>query len=101
MGGAEGLNRPLRRAPTFYIVIAGAMLIGLVLDFVGIDPVRMLFYAAVLNGLAAPFLILLMLLLSRRTDVLGKWRASGLSVAFVGLTFVVMTALPILYLIVR
>ena len=60
----------------------------------------MLFYAAVLNGLAAPSSSF-MLLLSRRTDVLGKWRASGLSVAFVGLTFVVMTALPITYLIVR
>jgi NRAMP (natural resistance-associated macrophage protein)-like metal ion transporter len=101
VGGAEGLDRPLRRAPIFYVVIAGAMLVGLALDFVGIDPVRMLFYAAVLNGLAAPFLILLMLVLSRRREVLGSWRSGPLSVAFVVLTLVIMTGLPIAYLIVR
>ena len=44
----------MRQAPGFYGVIAGAMLLGLLLNFVGINPIRALFLSAILNGLAAP-----------------------------------------------
>ena len=66
-GWREGLGRSVRQAPGFYGVIAGAMLLGLLLNFVGIDPIRALFLSAILNGLAAPPLILLMLILRGRS----------------------------------
>ena len=66
---AGGPGRSLRQAPGFYAVIAGAMLVGLVLNFVGINPIRALFLSAILNGLAAPPLILLMLILSRSAQI--------------------------------
>jgi Mn2+/Fe2+ NRAMP family transporter len=79
-------------------VIAAAMLLGLGMDFVGLDPVRALYFAAILNGLAAPPLILLMLLLSRTRDVCGEQTGGRLSTAFVVVALVLMTALPLIYL---
>ena len=74
------------------------MAIGLALNFVGIDPVRSLYFAAILNGLAAPPLILLMLLLSRSEEVVGAWAGRRLSVALMCLAFLAMAGLPIAYL---
>jgi NRAMP (natural resistance-associated macrophage protein)-like metal ion transporter len=98
LGGEEGLERSLRRAPMFYGVIGGAMAIGLALNFVGIDPVRALYFAAILNGLAAPPLILLMILLSRSEAVVGVWAGRRLSVTLMCLAFAAMAGLPIAYL---
>jgi NRAMP (natural resistance-associated macrophage protein)-like metal ion transporter len=97
-GGEEGLGRPLRRAPMFYGVIGGAMSIGLALNFVGIDPVRSLYFAAILNGLAAPPLILLIILLSRSEPVVGPWAGRRLSVTLMSVAFAAMAGLPIAYL---
>jgi len=60
-------DRP-RRAPKFYAVLAVAVLLGLVLNYLKLNAVRMLFWAAVLNGmLAAPLIILVTLLCSDRS----------------------------------
>jgi Mn2+ and Fe2+ transporters of the NRAMP family len=101
VGRPEGLGRSFGRARVFYGVIAAAMLLGLGMDFVGLDPVRALYFAAILNGLAAPPLILLMLLLSRTRDVCGDQTGGRLSTAFVVVALVLMTALPLIYLLVR
>jgi NRAMP (natural resistance-associated macrophage protein)-like metal ion transporter len=49
----SSLNLKLKRAPAFYTVICSATVIGLLINFIGIDPVKALVYAAVLNGVAA------------------------------------------------
>ncbi len=54
IGRPEGLSRHFREARGFYLVIAGSMVLGLGLDVLGLDPIRGLFYAAVLNGITAP-----------------------------------------------
>ena len=54
-------------AKKFYAVIAAAMLVGLALDYLGIDAVKMLFWSAVLNGvLAAPLIVIVVLLTSSK-----------------------------------
>jgi len=54
-------------AKKFYAVIAAAMLFGLALDYLGIDAVKMLFWSAVLNGvLAAPLIVIVVLLTSSK-----------------------------------
>jgi NRAMP (natural resistance-associated macrophage protein)-like metal ion transporter len=63
-------DRP-RISRKFYGVIAVSMLLGLVLDFVGFNAVKMLFYSAVLNGLLAPPLIVLVVLLTSNPKVMG------------------------------
>ena len=55
----------------FYAVIAVAMLFGLALDFVGFNAVKMLFYSAVLNGVLAPPLIVLVVLLTSNSKIMG------------------------------
>jgi NRAMP (natural resistance-associated macrophage protein)-like metal ion transporter len=65
------LSEPGRRAPRFYGVIAAAMLVGLALDFAGLNAVKMLFYSAVLNGVLAPPLVVLVVLLSNDSKVMG------------------------------
>lgn len=60
-----------RRAPGFYGVIVAAMLIGLVLNFAHLNAIKMLFWSAVLNGVLAPPLIVLVVLLSSDRTVMG------------------------------
>ena len=98
-GWREGLGRKFSRARKFYLVIGGAMLVGLALNFVGIDPIRALYFAAILNGVAAPPLILLMLILSNHQPTCGRWTARRWSNALVSVALVLMTALPIAYLV--
>ena len=58
------------QAPKFYFVIAAATIIGLTLNFVGLDPIRALYWSAIVNGIAAaPLMAMLMLMSSNRAVV--------------------------------
>jgi Mn2+/Fe2+ NRAMP family transporter len=81
-------------------VIAGAMAIGLAMNAGGIDPMRGLYLAAILNGLTAPPLILLMMLLGNDERTMGRWRSGRWSNAIVGITLVAMVAAPVAYVLV-
>jgi Mn2+/Fe2+ NRAMP family transporter len=98
IGRPEGLSRHFRQARGFYLVIGGSMAVGLGLDLVGLDPMRSLFYAAILNGVTAPPLIVVMLILARRADVMGNRRSGRLSTTLLALTVVGSVALPVAYL---
>jgi len=81
---------PLSRK--FYALIAVAMLLGLTLDFVGFNAVKMLFYSAVLNGVLAPPLIVLVVLLTSNSKIMGI-RVNSRPLRYVGwATAVIMTA---------
>ena len=69
-----GMNERPRMAKKFYAVVAIAMLAGMSLDYAGVNAIRMLFLAAVLNGLLAPPLIILILLVSNNPRVMGAHR---------------------------
>jgi NRAMP (natural resistance-associated macrophage protein)-like metal ion transporter len=64
-------NKP-HLAHRFYAVIAMAMLVGLALNFAGLNAVKMLFWSAILNGLLAPPLVILVVLLTSDQKVMGK-----------------------------
>jgi len=64
-------DKPNRARP-FYAVVAAAIVVGLVLDVMGFNAVAMLFWSAVVNGVLAPPLIILVLLLTSDTAVMGK-----------------------------
>ena len=93
----EGLARTLRQAPGFYTVIILGMAVGAGLNVVGIPPIKALYASAILNGLAAPPIMLLMLVASR-TTMLGRWRSGWLSTTLVATAVLVMTGLPVWYL---
>ena len=67
----DSLSKKPRRAPQFYLVIAGAMVVGLALDFAGLNAVKMLFWSAVVNGVLAPPLVVLVVLLTSDRKVMG------------------------------
>ena len=76
----------------FYGVIAAGLLLGLVLDYAGFNAVSMLFWSAVLNGVLAPPLIVIVLLLTANRRVMGA-RANPLWLSVLGwITVVVMSA---------
>jgi NRAMP (natural resistance-associated macrophage protein)-like metal ion transporter len=65
------LEKQPHAAKKFYGVLAASMVIGLVIDYAGLDAVKMLFWSAVVNGVLAPPLILLVLLLTGDRKVMG------------------------------
>jgi NRAMP (natural resistance-associated macrophage protein)-like metal ion transporter len=69
---AASLNKKPHLARRFYAVIAVAVLLGLALDFARFDAVKMLFWSAVLNGVLAPPLVVLVVLLTSDPKVMGK-----------------------------
>src|SRR5471030_2272424 len=69
------LNLKLKHAHGFYGVITIATIIGLIINFVGIDPVKALVYAAVLNGVAAVPLLFLIIKISRNEKIMGKYKS--------------------------
>jgi NRAMP (natural resistance-associated macrophage protein)-like metal ion transporter len=72
----EGLYRKLRQAPGFYGVIALSTLIGFAINLIGMNPIRALYYTAVLNGIAAPPLLLMIMLISNDRQIM-KSKANG------------------------
>jgi NRAMP (natural resistance-associated macrophage protein)-like metal ion transporter len=81
-----------KRARKFYAVMAFAMVLGPVLNYLGLNAVKMLFWSAVINGLLAPPLILLVILLTSSHKVMGK-RVNPPLLGYLGwATFAVMTA---------
>jgi NRAMP (natural resistance-associated macrophage protein)-like metal ion transporter len=69
----SGLNRTLRQAHAFYGIIIISMLVGLGLNFVGLDPIKALIYSAAANGIVAPFVLFFIVRLSSDKRVMGHW----------------------------
>src|SRR5271169_3625100 len=95
---AEGANwrgsmsdRP-KKARAFYGVMAVAMALGFALNYIGLNAVKMLFWSAVINGLLAPPLILLVILLTSSHKVMGEHVNSPMLKYLGWATFGVMTA---------
>lgn len=68
-----GLSKKSRRAPGFYGVIAVSSIIGVSINWSGINPMKALYYAAALNGLAAPPLMALVILIANNKRIMGKF----------------------------
>jgi NRAMP (natural resistance-associated macrophage protein)-like metal ion transporter len=84
------LNRRPRQARKFYVVLAVAMGLGIALNYAGLNAIAMLFTTAVINGVLAPPLILIVLLLTRDRTVMGAAVNSRLLGSFGWIAFVVM-----------
>jgi NRAMP (natural resistance-associated macrophage protein)-like metal ion transporter len=87
-------DRP-RFARKFYIVIAAGLLLGLGLDYAGINAVAMLFWSAVLNGVLAPPLIVIVLLLTSSRKIMGSRLNPGWLKGLGWITVAVMSAATI------
>jgi len=70
---AQGLDRKAWQARGFYIIISITTLLGVLLDFTSIDPVKALFWSAVVNGVIAIPIMAIMMLMAVRKDIMGQF----------------------------
>ena len=100
-GWREGLGKKLSQAKAFYLVIVVSMVGGLLMNLFGLNAVRDLYLSAILNGLAAPPLIILVWLLARSEEVLGDHRSGKVSQTGLLSAAIISGGLPILLIFAR
>jgi Mn2+/Fe2+ NRAMP family transporter len=94
-GWRRGLDEKPWQARPFYAVIVVATLVGMAINFLGISPIAALFWTAVINGVLAPPLLVLILLVANNRMIMGK-QVNGRASNLLGwLTVVVMGAAAI------
>jgi len=84
-GWRRGLGRHAKNAPQFYVVIGLAFLVAMELAVSAVNPIKALFYSQVLDGLIAPVLVILLLLLTSSRKLMGDF-VNGLTTKVVGWT---------------
>jgi Mn2+/Fe2+ NRAMP family transporter len=99
MGWRAGLGRAPNEAKQFYATIVGGTLIGIGINFVNIDPIKALFWTAVINGVVAVPLMIVMMIMTMQDRVMGQftlprplWAIGWLSTAAMAAAVVAMFA---------
>jgi len=76
VGWKHGLDASPGRAPRFYAILAASTIVGMQVNLMGISPIAMLFWTAVINGFLAPVLLVFIMLVSNDKAVMGA-RSNG------------------------
>jgi len=92
LGWRQGLNKKLKQARWFYALILTSTGVGVALDFVGVNPVKALYWTAVVNGLLAPFLLVGILVVASDKKLMQGQPSSHLGLAIVVIAAVAMFA---------
>jgi len=92
LGWRQGLNKKLRQARWFYALILVSTAAGVALDFIGVNPVKALYWTAVINGLLAPFLLVAILIIAADKKLMQNQPSSRLGWIVVALTTLAMFA---------
>ena len=90
-GWTEGLDKKFHQAKAFYVVIAISLLLGLLLNYAGISPIKALIYSAILYGLTAPVMIAIIIHIANNKKVMGTYTNGATSNIFGILTLAIMT----------
>ncbi len=75
-GWKEGLHRKVREARSFYGVIVVSILIGIAINFIGIDPIKALIYSAIANGIISPIILVFIVHISGSHKIMGHYKNS-------------------------
>lgn len=89
-GWREGLDQKVHKAKGFYTVLSITFLLSLLIIFSPLNPIKALFYSQILAGVLAPFLLVLILLISSSEKIMGQYKNSFLTNLVMGLTILVM-----------
>ena len=98
-GWVEGLDRKWKEAKAFYGVILIATLGGAALNLLGVDPMKALYWTAVVNGLLAPPLMIVLMLMARNSRVMGRLTISTPLMIVGWMSTFVMGGVAILFLV--
>jgi NRAMP (natural resistance-associated macrophage protein)-like metal ion transporter len=90
-GWKHGLYRKLKEAYAFYGVIVVSVVIGIILNFVGIDPINALIYSAIGNGIIAPIILVFIVRIASNKAIMGDYQTSKIGTAVGWLTVVLMS----------
>jgi Mn2+/Fe2+ NRAMP family transporter len=95
----EGLDKHFAQAKPFYLTIIISLSVGLLLNFIGISPMKALLYTAILYGLTAPVMIAVILHICNNKKIMDKYTNSRIQNIFGFVTLVLMTvaAVALLY----
>jgi Mn2+/Fe2+ NRAMP family transporter len=96
-GWRHGLEYKPQQALRFYAIIVAATMAGVAIDFLHINPIRALFWSAVLNGVVAVPLMAAMMILVGRRKIMGRFVAEPMVLAFGWAATLVMAAATILF----
>lgn len=96
LGLKEGLNKKFHQAKGFYAVMIISVLVALLIDMLGIDPMKMLLYTAILYGITAPVLIAIILHICNNKKIMKNYTNKRWSNIIGFITLVVMTAAAIM-----
>lgn len=78
----SGLDQPLHKARRFYAVLAAGIVVGMAMNLLKVDPIKALFWSAVLNGVVAVPLVAAVVLIAGNPAIMGRWTSSRLAVAW-------------------
>lgn len=95
-GWKEGMHRKFKKATAFYLTIAVATIIGLLMNLLGVDPIKALIFAAIFNAVAAIPLLFMIAKIGNSAEILGDYKNGWLANTFVRIAAVVMTIAGIL-----
>jgi len=96
-GWRSGLEKEFKKARGFYLIIIISTILALILNYLGFNPVSLLFYTAFFHGLILPPLILAILLISNNKKIMGSYTNGKFSNALGYITFFFMSAAVILF----
>jgi len=98
-GWQKGINKKFHEARSFYGAITIATIAGLVMDFIGLDPVKLLIYTALFYTIITPPIIYMIVKIGSNKKIMGEWINSKISNIFGIITLIVAAALVVAYLI--
>jgi NRAMP (natural resistance-associated macrophage protein)-like metal ion transporter len=75
-GWKEGLYRKFKKARAFYSVIIFSILIGIIINFIGLHPIKTLIYSAIVNGIISPVIIIFIVHISSSHKIMGHYKNS-------------------------
>ena len=98
-GWKEGLYRKLNEARAFYGVIIVSILIGILINFIGIDPIKALIYSAIANGIISPIVLIFIVHISGSGVVMGRYKNSPFTnvIGWIVTILMSITALAAIY----
>lgn len=76
LGWKEGLYRKLNEAKAFYKVIIASIIVGIIINFIGVDPIKALIYSAIANGIVAPIVLVFIVQISSNKKIMGHYHNS-------------------------
>jgi len=98
-GWKEGLYRKYKAAHAFYGVIAISIIIGILINFLGIDPIKALIYSAIANGIVAPVMLVFIVSISSNKKIMGEYRNKPITktLGWIATILMSITALAAIY----